>query len=106
MFGRNTRPCRQPRMGLVALNLATRGDAAAAAKDLTQRAQRAGVELDGLLVAKQGPEGLEVVVGAKRERHVLAADDVQLGGEGSPRVEIGVDRLQHWTIGPGIRRRG
>lgn len=57
-------------LGLVVLNLGTADDVAAAAKQVAQRAQAAGVLLEGLLVAKQGPPGLEVVVGAKRDPEV------------------------------------
>jgi len=57
-------------LGLVVLNLGTAGDVAAAAEQVAQRAQAAGVQLEGLLVAKQGPPGLEVVVGAKRDPEV------------------------------------
>jgi acyl-CoA synthetase (NDP forming) len=57
-------------LGLVVLNLGTADDVAAAAKQIAQRAQTAGVQLEGLLVAKQGPRGLEVVVGAKRDPEV------------------------------------
>ncbi len=57
-------------LGLVMLNLAVADDVAAAAEQLAQRAQAAGVQLDGLLVAKQGPPGLEVVIGARRDPEV------------------------------------
>jgi acetate---CoA ligase (ADP-forming) len=57
-------------VGLVVLNLGTADDVTAAAKQVAQRAQAAGVQLEGLLVAKQGPPGLEVVIGAKRDPEV------------------------------------
>lgn len=72
-------------LGLVTLNLARASDVAAAAEDVAQRAQLAGVQLVGLLVAKQGPKGLEVVVGAKRDPEV---GPVVMFGAGGVHLEL------------------
>jgi acetate---CoA ligase (ADP-forming) len=72
-------------LGLVVLNLRTAGDVAAAAREVAQRAQLAGVRLDGLLVARQGPQGLEVVVGAKRDPEV---GPVVMFGAGGVTLEL------------------
>jgi acyl-CoA synthetase (NDP forming) len=72
-------------LGLVELNLANAGDVAAAAAEVARRAAQAGVELDGLLVVKQGPKGLEVVIGAKRDPEV---GPVVMFGAGGVQLEL------------------
>jgi acetate---CoA ligase (ADP-forming) len=72
-------------LGLVELNLATADEVAAAAEKVTGRARTADVELEGLLVVKHGPTGLEVVVGAKRDPEV---GPVVMFGAGGVQLEL------------------
>jgi acetyltransferase len=72
-------------LGLVALNLTDAAAVTEAADTITRRAREAGVDLDGLLVVKHGPKGLEVVVGAKRDPEV---GPVVMFGAGGVQLEL------------------
>jgi len=72
-------------LGLVHLNLGTADAVTAAAEEVTRRARAAGVVLDGLLVVRQGPVGLEVVVGGKRDPEV---GPVVMFGAGGVQLEL------------------
>lgn len=72
-------------LGLVALNLTDDAAVTEAAETITRRAREAGVELDGLLVVRQGPKGLEVVVGGKRDPEV---GPVVMFGAGGVQLEL------------------
>jgi acyl-CoA synthetase (NDP forming) len=72
-------------LGLVELNLGDADAVAAAAEEVVRRARAAGVELEGLLVVKQGPKGLEVVVGGMRDPEV---GPVVMFGAGGVQLEL------------------